>query len=395
MLKKLNNIGRLNIENEFERIFCNKKGFLMRNNLIDGHYFEMTGEFMYYALKELEEVTGISQLDRKEKIVRALQNRKREGNGVFFHKSFVGENDTQLRSTSAVIRTFLEARKDGFIVDQDILEVVNHHYSYYFEWNTGIWFCHDTSELKGKTPLFHLKTKVYNKSNKNTVTLNTHLDSLTTLLMVINSGVNCKVDLLTLASKAINSLNNLFEFDKNKKYVNMVLQKVDNMLFNKYLISLPKKQENLFSKFYQKIIHPLFFKIISPTIFFNNGFIGRDLAVCNIHVDYLTVNITDFLRLLVVYDKVAQKEQSELMKLDRESVLDKISKAIDLIETNKNLKTYIMGNDLQSAWFAEMHYLFSFYSSKYKVIVNELLESNLYNLETTSFVVDFKAKQIN
>lgn len=385
MIRNLNLIGKIDIINDFDKIFSKNMKFLVTNVINDEHYFEMTGESMYYALKECEEISAISQLERKEKIISSLQNRKKACNGVFVHKSFIGENDTQLRSTSAVIRTFLEARKDGFTVDHDIIEVVNHHYSHYFKWNTGIWFCHDTSELKGNAPLSHVKTKAFNKSKKNTLTLNTHLDSLTTLFMVINSNIECNADLEVLANKAIQSLNILFKFDKNKNYLNNILQKIDNAFFDHYLISLSRNKENLLSKFYQKIIHPTFFKIISPTVFFKNGFIARDLAVLNIHVDYLTVNITDFLRLLIVYDKVTQKSLNRLRKLDRESILDKVSSAIDLIETNKNLKSYILASDLQSAWYAELHYLYSFYDSKYKNIVKEIEQSNLYNLRTTSF----------
>lgn len=385
MLKILNNIGKLDIEIEFEKIFCRREGFLISNVLIDGHYFEMCGEFMYYSLKEYEQVSGITQQDRKEKIVLALQARKNHGNGVFFHKSFTEGNDTQLRSTSAVIRTLLEAKKDGFDVINDLLDVVKYHFSYYFEWNGGIWFCHDTSELEGKVPLSHLKTRTYEKSKRNTVTLNTHLDSLTTLLMVMNSGIESQVDLLTKANKAIHSLNDLFEFEKNKSFANKILQKWDTILFNQYLTSLSKSKEHLLSKLYQKIVHPAVFKLITPTVFFRNGFIGRDLAVCNIHVDYLTVNITDFLRLLVVYDRIIQKGELNLIQLDRQSILDKVSKAIDLIETNKHLKSYIINNDLQSAWYAELHYLYSFYDTKYRNIVIDLEQSNFYNLKTTSF----------
>lgn len=383
--KKLNIIGRIDIENEFEKIFCNKKRFLVTNVINKHHFFEMSGESMYYALKEYEQVSGISQLDKKEKIVLALQDRKNHGGGVFFHKSFKNESDTQLRSTSAVIRILLEAKKDGFDVVNDIVEVVKHHFSYYFEWNNGIWFCHDTSELEGDVPLSHLKTRTYEKSKRNTVTLNTHLDSLTTLLMVMNSGIESQVDLLSLANKAIHSLNDLFEFEKNKNFANNILQKWDTILFNQYLISLSKRKEHLLSKLYQKIIHPVVFKLVTPTIFFKNGFIGRDLAVFNIHVDYLTVNITDFLRLLVVYDRIIQQGELNLIQLDRESIIDKISKSIDLIETNNHLRSYIINDDLQSAWYAELQYLYSFYDAKYLNIVKQLEKSKLYNLTTTAF----------
>ncbi len=394
MFKKLNNIGRLDIENDFEKIFCHKNGFLMSNVLIEGHYFEMTGEFTYYGLKEYEQFSGASQLGKKEKIVRALQNRKNHGGGYFFHNSFIGEKDTQLRSTSAVIRTLLEAKKDGFDVVNDIQDVVKHHYSYFFEWNEGIWFCHDTSELEGQVPLSHLKTSAYQKSKRNTVTLNTHLDSLTTLLMVMHSDIERQVDLLNKANKAIHSLNKLFDFEKNKSFVNKLFQKWDNVFFNQYLSLLSKNKEHLFSKLYQKIIHPVIFKLISPTVFFRNGFIGRDLSVCNIHVDYLTVNITDFLRLLVVYDRIIREEELNLIQLDRESILEKVSIAIDLIETNNDLKTYIVSDDLQSAWYAELHYLYSFYDSKYNNTVKDIVESNLYNLQTTSFVEMLNDKEL-
>lgn len=385
MLKILNNIGKLDVENEFEKIFCGREGFLISNVLIDGHYFEMCGEFMYYALKESEQIFGISHQHRKDKIVLALQARKNHGNGVFFHKSFTAGNDTQLRSTSSVIRTLLEAKKDGFLVEQDILETLKYHFSYYFGWNDGIWFCHDTSELKGQVPLSHLKSGAYGKDRRNTATLNTHLDSLTTLLMVINSNSSDFIDYLSNIDKAINSVNNLFEFEKNKSFINKVFQKWDNIFFERYLLNLSDNKIGLFSKTYQKVLHPFFLKLISPTLFFKNGFIGRDLAICNIHVDYLTVNITDFLRLLVVYDYVVQEGKLNLIRLDRESILEKVTKAIDLIEGNNHLKKYIMNNDLQSAWYAEFHYLYSFFNNNYKKIVDDLEMSNIYNLKTTSF----------
>jgi hypothetical protein len=86
-----------------------------------------------------------------------------------------------------------------------------------------------------------------------------------------------------------------------------------------------------------------------------------------------------------VYDRIIQKGELNLIQLDRESILDKVSRAIDLIETNKHLKYYIINNDLQSAWYAELHYLYSSYDAKYLDIVKQLEKSKIYNLTTTSF----------
>jgi hypothetical protein len=56
--------------------------------------------------------------------------------------------------------------------------------------------CHDTSELEGSAFL-SFKTRTYRKSQRNTVTLNTHLDSRFDHFIVINSGIEDQVDLLT------------------------------------------------------------------------------------------------------------------------------------------------------------------------------------------------------
>jgi hypothetical protein len=392
--KKLNIIGEIDIDKEFDIIFSKDHKFLITNVIGDRHYFEMTGEIMYYALKEYEQNNGISQIEKKRKIVDALLNRKYFCGGAFYHKSFNGEKDTQLRATSAVIRTLLASEKDGFKIDKVFKEVCEHHFSFYFRWKDGIWFCHDSSELDGKTPTSHLKTKAWGKESRNTVTLNTHLDSLTSLLMAINAkDIGFYKKYKDIANKGVVAINTVLETTNKKTIVNTFLQNIDAYLFNKYLKKITSK--NKFNVLYQKIVHPFLFKILSPTLFFSNGFIGRDLSVANIHVDYLVVNVTDFLRLLVTYDSLDKKTKENLGELNRVGILAIVTKAINLIETNRFLKRYIYSQEIQLTWYAEIHYLFSFYSSKYKVIVKELTESNLYNLETTSFVENFNAKQNN
>lgn len=379
--KLLNQIGKINININFNKIFDKNFRFLISNLFSDSHYFEMTGESMYYALLEQEEKFSVNNNEKKKKIAKAIIERKKYCGGILHHESFNGEKDTQLRSTSAAIRTLLVAEKDGFIYEKELLEIVDHHFSYYFNWGEAVWFCHDTSEKEGVTPKSHLKTSYWKKEKRNTLTLNTHLDSLTTLLLFIEQYPNQKEKYKGLLSKSILAVNKIIKTKNKSNYFNSFLQKIDDRIFNVYLkkISNPRKSWIL----YQKIVHPLFFKVLSPTMFFKNGYIGRDMSVANIHVDYFLVNITDFLRLLSVYNSIESK--LDTAKLNTSSILEILEKSFSLLEINENIKAYAKSTDLGKAWYAEAHYLYSFYSKKHEMVVNEIKTSELYNLETTIF----------
>ena len=382
--KNLNLIGKVDLELEFCKIFSKNNLFLITNVISEESYFEMTGESMYYALKEYEKEYGKSQYNRKKQIVNAIISRKKFCGGVLYHNSFKGGKDTQLRSTSAAIRTLLTAEKDGFYFEKDLNEIIEHHFSYYFVWDEGVWFCHDTSEKEGDTPKSHLKTSTWGKEKRNTVTLNTHLDSLTSLLLVLQEKPNYKEKYIDIARKGIISITKVLTTKNKKNAFNSVLQKIDNYIFKRYLKKLDN--ENVFWKVYQKIVHPLFFKVLSPTLFFKNGYIGRDLSIANIHVDYLLVNITDFLRLLVVYERLSLELKKKLaVKLNKKDLLKILEKAMVLVHENNNLKKYIETNNLQKAWYAESLYLYSHFSPKYNKELKVIVDSGLFNLETTAF----------
>ena len=157
----------------------------------------MSGESVYYALQEFEGDYGIDVLSHKKRIVDAIISRLEFGHGRLLHKGFTGEDSSQFRSTNSALRTLLTAEKDGFEVDKSISSIANHQYSYFFSWKKGVWFCHDTCEMEGKVPWTHIKLWQCGKSVRNSLTLNTHLDSLNTLLllkkkMIIRKASPCK-----------------------------------------------------------------------------------------------------------------------------------------------------------------------------------------------------------
>ena len=345
---------------------------------------------MYYALNDLEKVSGVSQIVKKKKIIDALIRRKTACGGAFYHKSFKSGTDTQLRATSSVIRTMLMAEKDGIYFKEELNEIVKHHFSYFFEWGSGIWFCHDSSEKEGETPLSHLKTTQWGKGKRNTVTLNTHLDSLSTLLILVYEKPDFLGVYQNSLNRAIVSLNFVLATRNNNTKFGSFSEKIDNYLFKKYVKKIIKP--NLIDAFYQKIMHPFFFKLVKPTLFFENGFIGRDISVCNIHVDYLLVNIVDFLRLIVCFDMIKSDDKIKIITLDRTAILEVVEKAVELIETNNVLKENILISDIQKAWYAELHYLRTQYTDKSNAIVEELHASNKYNMHNTYFTALMKKR---
>lgn len=153
--------------------------------------------------------------------------------------------------------------------------------------------------------------------------------------------------------------------------MNALLQRIhDSLLKNVF-----SKSESILLKIYTKRIHPFIFKFLSPTIFFKKGFIGRDLSGLSISIDYFTVNIVDMLRFLYVYDNINFDID---VCLERNALLKVIDDAINLIEKNSYILKYIFNDDVQIAWYIEMHILYANYSSKYKHLTDKIKLSDKY-----------------
>lgn len=373
-MKILNIIGQIDIAAEFDKIFDTTRKFLITPIVGSNHYFELSGESMYNCLLEEENLYKIDNSIKKKSIINALLERRKECNGFYTHTALHGNtDDTQLRSTSAVIRTMLLGYRDGIIEKNIIEDVVHKHFKYFLNWNEGIWFCHDTSEYNNSGPKSHLKMSYLYKDGRNTVTLNTHFDSMTTLGLVLKECVltddNFYVDLY---SKGLSAINYILLHEKSIDFVDNFLQGVDNLFVKRAF----KKNHNIIDKLYSRIFHPFCFKILKPTIFFKNGFIGRDLAVMNIHVDYLIVNIVDILRFLKGYYSI--KSEYDNFKLEENELFYRIHSAVRLVQENNFIIDYIHSNDLQKVWYVEMLYLYQNYNVKYLDEFKKYERQNMY-----------------
>lgn len=374
---RLTIIGDLLFPEEFDKIFTVDGKYLISRNFGCDYCFEMSGESMYYALQELEDKKSLYVY--KLKIVNAIIARIAWGNGKLLHKSFTGDLDTQFRSTNSALRTLLAADEEGFAVDEEIKKIANSQFKYFFLWKKGIWFCHDSSELDGKTPLSHVRTKRVGKDSRNTLTLNTHLDSVSTLLLLKS---HCKdylldFDLDEFLEKGLHSINQLCELKSSMPFIHSTLQKLDTYFLKKYKRRVVNNN-GFVDTMYERMVHPLLFKILFPTIFFNNGFIARDLSVMNRHLDYLLVNIVDFSRVMNLYKVLVRKSLLRGGLLDMDCLSDKLDGAIALVESDKPFLDFICANELQSAWYAEMYFTISNLNSSYAEKVKQIYREGIY-----------------
>lgn len=371
-MQRLILIGEINILQDFDTIFSCDGRYLISRTLGRNCFFEMSGESMYYALIEEERKKNISLREYKQKIVHAILNRLSYGHGRLIHKSFSGGNDTQFRSTNSAIRVLLMARGDGFDVDDALRQIVKYQYSYYFKWLNGIWFCHDSSELDGKIPMSHIRTRCLGKDWRNTLTLNTHVDSINTLFLLKKGEFSCDENIDSRLNESLLSINQLLDIRASK--LELFLQRIDSIFLDKYVDNIWKKNRWTPS-IYERIVHPIVFKFLFPTFFFENGFIARDLSILNRHLDYLLVNIVDLSRMLCLYNEVGKADKA---LLNYNEVLDKIKNGVAWIEEHTHFVEFACKDPLLSAWYAEMYFVLSNLDQSYIKKAQELAQAGMF-----------------
>lgn len=346
------NVGSINVPDDIDKIFSSDGKLLISPTLGKEHFFEMSGEAMYYAIKHVENTSGGNLYAYKKRIVDAIVLRINSCGGIIVHNSLSGkENDTQLRATSAAIRAMIVSMIDGFEVKDYVSQLANYHFKFYLQWMEGKWFCHDTSEYNEKGPVTHLRTNVLNTSKENTLTLNTHFDSLSTLMLLeqYEEILNLSFSVNTLLVEALTSLKQLLRIDQNHSKINDKLQALDCKILQRNI-----NTQDRFSLLYERLIHPLIFKVFSPTIFFKYGFIARDMAVLNRHLDYHVVNMVDISRFLCMLKKTSIiNENQELF----ESFKLLLTKAVNIVESVPEYKNKVIDNDLSIAWLCELSLL--------------------------------------
>ena len=345
------NNGKIEFPKDFSKIFSSDGKYLISRFYGMDYYFEMSGESMYSAIKGLEKETGLDYSEYRGRIVKAIIDRMESCNGILSHKSLVpGKIDTQLRATNSALRVLIQAYLDGYGVLKELEQLLPYHFQFYMEWGGGVWFCHDQSEYEKEIRKCQLKTTVWDKEKYNTLTLNTHLDSLNTLLILIKNKNQISIGdyeiYENLLYKGVTALNTLIKKDTN----GIILSALQHLDKRFYL--LHKKNNPIFHfivRAFDRFVHPFFFKNITPVFFFNYGYIARDLAVKSRHMDYLPTNIADLLRFYSLLER--DIVISKAINLERLKTI--IDKAVSLLFELDSL--YLSEND--QAWKCEIKIL--------------------------------------
>ena len=345
------NNGRIVFPEDFPKIFSSDGKYLVSRFYGEDYYFEMSGESMYTAIKGLEIETGKNYSEYRDKIVNAITDRMRACNGILYHTSLVpGKTDTQLRATNSAIRVLIQAQLDGYDVHSELNQLLAYHFQFYMEWGDGVWFCHDQSEYEKHIRKCQLQSKVWGKEAYNTLTLNTHLDSLNTLIILCKhedklqiANLNNYENLLRRGTIALNTLLN----KKTNGLCVGFLQYIDKQFC---LLNKQKKPAiHFIVRVFDRFVHPLLFKKLTPIFFFNYGYVARDMAVKSRHIDYLPANIADLLRFYSLSKDYAMVSQV----IDIQKMHTIIDKALNLLF---KLDTFYQSeNDL--AWKCEIKQL--------------------------------------
>lgn len=353
------NNGKIEFPKDFSKIFSSDGKYLISRFYGMDYYFEMSGESMYSAIKGLEKETGQDYSEYRGRIVMAIVDRMASCNGILSHTSLVpGKTDTQLRATNSAIRVLIQAQLDGYGVLKELKQLLPYHFQFYMEWGGGVWFCHDQSEYEKEIRKCQLQTTVWKKEKYNTLTLNTHLDSLNTLLLLLKNRNQICIDNYAfyenLLIKGLTALNTLINKD-TKGVFSSVLQLLDKRFY--FLHKSNNPILHFVVRAFDRFVHPFLFKNITPVFFFNYGYIARDMAVKSRHMDYLPANIADMLRFYSLLEGNSQISKT----INMEVLKTIIDKAISLLFELDSL--YLNENDL--AWKCEIKFLSSLLCFEY------------------------------
>jgi hypothetical protein len=156
----------------------------------DGNPMEMDGYSAYLAFRAMEQRFRCDFSRERRRIVGALLRRQVECRGFWYHRHWTADpRETHLRFTSSAIRLLVEGWRDDLLDSTQPLETaLRIHLSFYEPLGgRAKWFLHDSFELGASAdayPLLLYRNELWGSSPANSLTLNTHVDTLLTLLIL-------------------------------------------------------------------------------------------------------------------------------------------------------------------------------------------------------------------
>lgn len=270
---------------------------------------EMDGYSIYLALKALEKAYGTSYRAERKALVDAITRRMQARGGFWSHGAATGsEGEIHMRFTSAALRLLIEAFKDGLLADSSmIIEALRRHLSYSEPLNSGTWFLHDSFEKGGTTSrgwIWPIRNSVWGSSDTNCLVLNTHLDTLVTILQVLRCVDLNDGDRLYLVSQSRSGIAALKSaLSSNSGYLWSYFASLDSavrsLLFQTYSYPslLAKVARKAFIWMYFRARRRLRSKL--PGYVFPDGYLERDVGLYGTGFNYHVVNAWDLAKFVI------------------------------------------------------------------------------------------------
>ena len=239
----------------------------------------------------------------QERIYKGLLTNLSDSSTNFWSNGMWGFDEVHLRFTSTALRLIV------FEIDyfsRDLTkQLLARHVSFHDEIGNGLWFFHDSIEYNHQS--FYPKWTGINFGNSsphNMLILNTHLDTLTTLLVANYRGIRNipeQGDTETLIRKGLDCADDYFD---KSEVANKVLSALDSII--RAVITKHYSGSSLISRLIRSALYRVYYKKIRLSFKkyklikqWRDGFWERDLRLQGPSLEYHVVNIWDAARLLL------------------------------------------------------------------------------------------------
>jgi hypothetical protein len=267
---------------------------------------EMDGYSIYLALKAVDWTRPGGFAGERKRIIDALLTRMSQCDGFFSHGAWTGSpEEIHFRFTATAVRLLLEGWQDGLCRLEDLRSVLDKHVSYAENLPIGLWFLHDSLELaetRALDPSRPTHNHAWGSSLKNCMVLNTHLDTLATLVHCLTRGVIPEAETavyLDRARSALDALRAVFERNQSPawKVFSFFDSRFRDVVF--FLALLPASSRERAREGLARIVRLR--RYIRSKIFgfrFSDGYLERDISFPGTYFEYHIVNLYDLARVI-------------------------------------------------------------------------------------------------
>lgn len=297
---------------QIEQFFCN-------DNLVDvrnGHKMEMDALPLLF-LAEFQYQTKL-----KHRIIHAILANLVQSGGDLWRCGIWGFEETHLRFSAVALRLMLLEQRE--FEPALITNCFKNHLMHSEKALGGRWFYHDSIETN-RQPYYKPWTggKCVDASAHNMLILNTHIDTLITLLMAKKLASKT----LTVDQYIDEGLVALQNFITNTHIVDGFKSAVDSIMRNILLLSMSIKQQTIINKVVTRVVKKLYYNKLRYSVKqrinirgFTDGFLERDVRLSGESLEYHVVNLWDMSRLLLWMHYTSYEHKSLVTALSTQAI---------------------------------------------------------------------------